>query len=276
MLSGSTFAEGVAITVTDPNGGQHASVNAGPNSTSVVDLAGLTVTGLYTITAVPVAGDSGQLALALFQDATAVLATDGETASLSLLAGQRGELTFNGVAGSAFGLGVSGLNTTPSAQPISLTLTDPSGAVLVTPSFSSAGSTALPQLSSSGLYTLRVEPPGATAAPIELALVPATQAAVTAGSTVTFSGTVVGAEGLYTFSAAAGDSWSVALSGSTFADTVTVSVTAPSGAEIGIGFAFPGASTAINLSNLSASGLYSIAVVPSATDTSQLTLQLVH
>ncbi|AMP05361.1 beta strand repeat-containing protein [Collimonas pratensis] len=264
-----------------PDGSQIAAPNfsAASSSTGEVQLNNLSQTGTYTVFVVPAAGGTGQVALQLLSPITGTLAADGVPLAINQVAGATGKYTFNGIIGQRLGLGVSGVIFNPAGGSASWSVITPNGTTLVNcNSFSTTSNCVLPKLSATGVYTIVLTPGNATTAmQATLTLSSEANGALTANAAaVTFATTRAGQNGRYTFSANAGESYSLAWTGSTFTNVYNyLYIYAPDGSQVAapyFGTATPMGE--VQLNNLSQTGTYTLFAVPAAGGTGQVTIQL--
>ena len=251
-------------------------------SAGEIPLSNLSQTGTYTLFAVPYAGGTGQVALQLLSPATGSLTVDGPPLTINQAAGENGQYTFNGTIGQQLGLGISGVSFPPSGSSANWSVIGPNGGVVSTCGygyFSSDSSCGLPQLYANGIYTVVITQTNATAA---------TKATLTLSSNVsgtlkanaaatTFTTARVGQNGRYTFSANAGDNYSLAWNGATFNGYWSnIYVYAPDGSQIASSnfSAYSNSSGEIQLNSLPQVGAYTVLIVPASGGTGQVTLQL--
>jgi hypothetical protein len=218
-------------------------------------------------------------------DAASSLAVDGAPYGATLAAGQNGDYTFSGTIGQRLGLGIGNLTTTPSGQSILVSLIAPDKATTVVNCnsgygyVSPGGACVFPALPSTGTYTVRVVPSGATAASFTLTLSSeVTGALVANGATTTFSTTRAGQNARYSFNATAGQNASLTWSGVTFAGTWTyLHILKPDGTELAapyFGAGYNNAAGSVSLPNLPATGTYTVLVQPYPGSTGQVSIGL--
>ncbi|MHB8419873.1 MAG: beta strand repeat-containing protein [Myxococcales bacterium] len=272
-MTGCTFQNFVTGTVYGPTGNYLNGAEAYPTQTGAIDLINLPA-GTYTLVLEPYGTNTGEVTVELFQDATGTVTTDGTPTAVSLSGGQRGEYTFSGSSGAYFGLGVTSFSTTPTGTNVAFSVYEPSGTLLVNEYATTNASFALPELPSTGTYTIRVEPNYATPTSLDLDLLSPQAGGLTVGSGTTFSSTEAGQDARYTFSGTSGQYLSLALTGSTFASATSVYVYAPNGNQAGSTAVYSGSSAVIDLAPLSQTGTYTVSVAPSGAGTGQLTLEL--
>ncbi|WP_211461472.1 IPT/TIG domain-containing protein [Collimonas silvisoli] len=281
--TGATFSGSYTyLTVYAPDGSQIASYPYVSVSTPTgeIQLSNLLQTGTYTVLVVPYLGETGQVALQLLSPAKGALTVDGAPLTINQAPGASGRYTFNGSVGQRLGLGVSGVTFTPTGDSASWSIIGPSGATLVNcGGFSSGSGCVLPQLNATGVYTVVLVPGSATTAvQATLTLSSEVNGVLTANAAATtFATARTGQNGRYTFTATAGDNYSLAWTGATFSGSYTyLTVYAPDGSQIA-SYPYVSVSTPtgeIQLSNLLQTGTYTVLVVPYLGETGQVALQL--
>ncbi|AMO95381.1 cbiX family protein [Collimonas fungivorans] len=280
--TGATFSGSYPyLYVYAPDGSQVTSsyFNAVSYPTGKIQLSNLSQTGTYSVFVVPYQGGTGQVALQLLSPATGTLTIDGAPLAINQAAGANGQYTFNGTVGQRLGLGVSGVAIAPAGGSITWSVMAPNGTTLTSncSSFSANSSCTLPVLPATGVYTLVLTPPTATTT-VQAALTLSSEVTgmLTANAAATtFATTRAGQNARYTFSATAGDNYTLLWTGTTFNGTSYLYVYAPDGSQVisgSFGTATP--SGKIQLNNLSQSGTYSVFVVPYLGGAGQVALQL--
>jgi len=241
--------------------------------------------GKYSVIAVPADGGTFNFNVLLQDDVIGPQVTVGDSATLSLGAGQVERLTFNANAGDTVALQATGIVTTPAGQPVAFQVYRPdTGAITAgTPAYSSFNPSSnqtlnLQNLPVSGTYTVIAIPYYGLPASAAISLVsdtagspptygnptlsagsaPQSEMASSAGSNVTMS-----------FNANLGDNLELTLSsisvpGSANRNGLELYVYDPNGNQVSDNYCYgdnPGASCRIALWNLVA-GTYSVKAVP--------------
>jgi YD repeat-containing protein len=274
--SGSTFGL-CLVNVFSPDG----TSLGGDNVNSVVggarELANLPATGTYTVFVSARDGSTGQITIGL--NATGSITVDGVPSTFSIVAGQNGYYTFSGSAGQNVGLGVSGVSTTPTGTDfLYIQVLNPNGSILAGCDSRSAGISCDLTLPTAGTYTVVVDSFWSSVANFTLTLSNDVMGTLTTKKR-TFSTTRVGQNARYTFSGTAGQNLNVVWSGSTFAGVWSyLYVFAPDGTLFADTYFDNGiygrASGTLALTNLPATGTYTVLVKPYGTSTGQVTLNL--
>ncbi|AMO95375.1 IPT/TIG domain protein [Collimonas fungivorans] len=281
--TGATFDGSYSyIYVYAPDGSQVASsfFDAANYQMGKIQLNNLPQTGTYTVFVVPYSGRTGQVALQLLSPATGVLTVDGAPLAINQIAGGNGQYTFTGAVGQRLGLGVANVVITPSGGSVGWSVIAPNGTTLTSncSSFSANSSCTLPVLPATGVYTLVLTPPTATTTvQATLTLSSEVTGVLTANAAATTFTARAGQNARYTFSATAGDNYSLVWTGATFSGTYSyLYVYAPDGSQVTSQyFSVDNNPTGkIQLNNLSQTGTYTVSVIPYAGGTGQVALQL--
>jgi hypothetical protein len=167
------------------------------------------------------------------------LSVDGTTLSVALSKSQSGDYTFTGAAGQRLGLGVNAVTTTTSGSRISIQIIRPDNSTTLIDCgyfYAAGGNCNLPMLPSDGTYTIRVAPyTVGDASSFNLTLSSDVTGVLTAGTVSTFTTSRMGQNGRYTFTATAGQDMTLlaTTAGSTFNNSVGITVLNPSGSSWG-------------------------------------------
>ena len=282
LWTGTTFVgSSTVISVLKPDGTQLTQANTDSVSapSGTVDLTNLPVTGTYTVFIDPFAASTGQVTLALKQDATGTISINGAALPITLAAGQNGRYTFAGTAGQNLGLGWSAFTTTPAGGVIVGRLYQPNGSLVHSCNFyTTPGNCNLIALPVTGTYTIAIDPQGANAANVTLTLSTEITGALTVnGVTVTFTTTRIGQNARYTFSGTAGVSYSLLWSSTTFVGVSTViNVLKPDGTQLNQANASSTSapSGTLNLGSLPVTGTYSVFIDPFGASTGSITVRV--
>jgi hypothetical protein len=243
---------------------------------------GLPVTGTYTVFVDPYLGGTGSMGLQLLADATGSLTVDGAALPVSLVAGQNGSYTFSGTLGQTLGLGISGLSTTPAGGNVTISVNGPTGSQLINCSSytSTGGGCNLPALTSTGTYTVRVDPYTTYAAALTLTLSNDVSGTLIANAAATTSSvTRSGQNARYTFSGTVGQNVSLLWTNSTFIGAWSyIHVYRPDGTELTNTYFDNGvngrASGTLDMYGLPVTGTYTVFVDPYLGGTGSMGLQL--
>jgi hypothetical protein len=279
-VSGVTFAGSTQVAIYTPSGTSLFSTSS-VTSAQALKLVPpvLPSTGTYTVLIQPASGSSGQLSLRIFEDAAASLVAGGSASPLALAAGQNGRYMFTGTAGDHLGLAVTAIATSPSNSQVLLSLYQPNGTFLWSLSPAAPQSTTFPVLPATGAYTLLARPAGTASASISLLLSPALMGVLTIdGPATRFQTARPGQTGRYTFSATAGQSFTLeVITGATFTSPGGVSfhVYQPSGANVKNGSLSPNTDVKVDLNPLPASGTYTIELDPPSLDTGTIDVRVI-
>jgi hypothetical protein len=161
---------------------------------------------------------------------------------------------------------------------VSLTVYEPDGSTLSNLGTAIPNSWQLPQLPTTGTYTVLVRPTGTASASATLLLSQAvTGTLATDGSSTTYQATRVAQAGRYSFTGTAGQRLTMqATLGPNFARYgVTLTVYQPSGASLATSQFSTSTDVKLDLGALPASGTYTVVLVPSGVNTGSVTLRVV-
>ncbi len=275
--AGSTFPNGAAVFVYQPNGTTIAAVQLYSGSDTKIDLGALPASGTYTVVIIPEGANTGQVALRLVSGASDTLVVGDPAKTLGLAAAQNGRYSFTGNAGDLLSLGVTALTTTPVNGTVYFNVYKPDGSFLGYFSAYGPANWQLPQLPTTGTYTLSAQPPGTAAASFTLLLSSAITGTLASDGTPThYATTRVGQSGRYSFSGTAGQRFTMqATAGAGFSGSLAVTAYQPSGASIGGAQLSSGNDVKIDLGALPASGTYTVTVIPSGVTLGTVDLRLV-
>lgn len=221
VASSGTFASTITFTVHTPTGSTPESLTIG-NAGVVSFTKRLTEAGTYTIAFYPKSDDKGTISLSLISDLTGVLTVDGST-PMSLSGGQLARYSFPAEAGKGYGLALSGLTTTPSGRGLYVTLRSPDGTSLLR-TFTNVASDVSYNTSyfpTSGNYLIDFEQPTADYAASFNAVLSRDKAGTIvadAPSPTTVTIDREGQNGRLAFNGAAGQAFSVVLTGQAMDD----------------------------------------------------------
>jgi YD repeat-containing protein len=241
-----------------------------------LDLGALPMGGTYTVTLTQNGVAAGTASLQLASEATGTLTVDGSAASIALGTAQNGRYTFSANASAWLGLGVTSLSTTPASRSVDLSIADPSGTIIWTGTASGPWSWQLPQLTSTGTYTLRVMPQGATSASVTLLASNALTGTVTLDAAAThFQTTRAGQSGRYTFTGTSGQGVTMeGTAGGTYWP-IYLNIYAPDGSTFTSRSLYAGNDIKLDLAPLPMSGTYLVTLGPVRVDTGTVDLRLI-
>jgi hypothetical protein len=272
LVSGACCA--TRIMLLRSNGATLASTTAGTFG-GFLDTTTLPTSGTYTIAVDPQGSGTGSVTLTLYDvpgEPTATMTAGGPAASIATtVPGQNARVTFSGTAGQRVSLKVG-----PTCCSAMITILRPGGSTLSTATVPSSGgfldTTTLPV---SGTYTIVLDLQGAATGAVTLTLydVPADVAAGIApdGAGVTVTTSVPGQNARLTFTGAANQRVSLALTGACCA--TTLSILKPDGSALASITTF-GTGGFLDTQRLPAGGTYTIVVDPQGSGTGGMTLTL--
>jgi large repetitive protein len=276
--SGSTFTAGGSIRVIQPDGVELAS-NVTGASNGILSIATLPISGTYSVFVDPAGLSLGQISIALKQvpDATGTVPVGGTSSTIALNAGQSARYAVSATAGQQLGLGVSVLATAPAGGSVAVRVYKPDGALLLDCSsfYAPGGDCTFPMLPVSGTYTVLVDPSFTYAANVSLTVSPdAAGTLIGNGPELIFNSARVGQNARYTFSGAAGRSYSIQWSGNTFPDYTPVYVTYPTNGNGNHFFHVFGADGTYDIGTVPDTGTYTIFIDPQQMSVGQATIAL--
>jgi hypothetical protein len=224
----------------------------------------------------PTGASTGSTTLTLYSvpaDVTGSISPGGAAVTVTTtVPGQNGRFIFSGTVGQKISLGQSGYNCFTSTT----TVQNPGGSTLA----STCGGSFLDvqTLSTTGTYTILVDPTGATTGSTTLTLYDATETTATAtigGSAAPVTLSVPGQNGTVTFSGASGQQITVHVTGNTIG-TVTVSLLGTDGVTV-LATSFTNYGT-FNLSavTLGTTGTYTIRIDPYGANTGTLNISVTN
>ncbi|MCM2392740.1 RHS repeat-associated core domain-containing protein [Streptomyces albipurpureus] len=274
----STFSGQVTARLIDPQGVQIGNASLlGIQDSAEWGYTNLPVSGQYTLTVSPVGNSTGAVTVAVSQPVVAELDPAAPPTAVTISRpGQNGIARFTAQAGQKVSLGVT---TTGFSSHNTLTLRRPDGTTLTTLIVPNNGpeewdSSALP---TTGTYAIAIAPNGVSTGTVTLTLSQPASAGTLATSAdpIPVEVTRAGQNAEASFLAAAGADLSLAITSNAFTSTVYASVIAPSGSTVvNRQFVGSGAPTTIGLSDLPATGSYSVVLDPYQGSTGSLALSV--
>jgi YD repeat-containing protein len=250
--------------------------NLGGANLGFMDRQVLPSAGTYTIVIDPKDANIGNFDVRLYDvvDASGTLTPGGPSEAVSIaIPGQHGSFTFDGTAGQQVSLGVTGVSMSP-ANNTSIVIYKPDGSTLVSDTVYSSMNLIVidaQTLPVSGTYRVLVDPAFASTGSLNLALynAPDVNDTIAIGEVKTITVPVVGQRAKVIFNATAGQTLGLHMTNPTM--SVKFKVSQPDGSPfIGEG----SAPSLVEMTNLPASGAYTILVDPQGTATGNLTLSL--
>ena len=233
----------------------------------------LPTTGTYTIVVDPTDLATGNMTLTLTSPLTGTLTLDGASVPINFTkAGQTARYTFSGTAGQWISLGMTAVTINFST----VILLNPNGTQLASTSVGTGGSGLEPPstLSTTGTYTIVIDPSGTNTGSITLKLMSYLSGTLNLnGAPTTSTISIVGQNALYTFTGTAGQWVNLGMTGVTI-PSATVTFWKPDGTQL--------ASTSVSTSSgsldpftaLPTTGTYTVTVNPSGANTGSITLTL--
>jgi hypothetical protein len=265
------------VYVYQPNGTQLTYAycyTTNPGGGCQLSLINLPVTGTYTIKVEPGTLQTMSFSLTSSQDVSGTL-TLNTPQNETLVSGQNTWLTFTATAGQTVAVSATSIVTNPSGQNVTLTVYNSSGTSVGSVAGTSSATLNLFNLAA-GTYSVSAVPAYGASATLQLTVASQAGAALTFnGSTGNYSTTVPGQYGYFTFSGTAGQDLALALTGLTLTPSsqqtdALVYVYQPSGTQLTYAYCYttsPGGGCELTLSNLPATGTYTIKVEPGTLQT---------
>ena len=226
------------------------------------------------------------MTVTLKQDVAGTLAIDGAAATATLGIGQNARYTFTGTAGQNLGLGISGLSFGAPSTNLNVTVYKPDGTALAITSplacfsytsISAPGDRcAFRNLPVSGTYTILITPNGIGTANMTVTLSSSLTGSLSVNGTgLLFSTTRVGQFGQYTFTATAGQNYSMLWSASTI-PAGTIYILKPDLTQLNFASInnSTGAAGTLNLGALATAGVYTVFVSPNTVNTGNVTVRV--
>ncbi len=285
-LTGLTLSPGspnyIGTNLTGPSATSMAQPNcytSNPGASCGLYVFNATQAGTYTLKLQPATQQTGSFSLTASQPVTATL-TPNTPQSVSLSApGQLGLLSFTATAGQNAAIDVSSISTSPANQSIAATVYGPSGTYVGAGSGSSPFTINLTNLAA-GTYQVLIAPSYGATATLQAELGESTTQAVPLdGTTTNYSISVPGESVYYTFSAAAGQSIGIGLTGLTLSpgspNYIGTNLTGPSATSMAQPNCYtsnPGASCGLYVFNATQAGTYTLKLQPATQQTGSFSL----
>ena len=237
-------------------------------------------TGKYQVTVQPGGTSTMSFSVAASQNAAGTLAL-GTPLNVSLTApGQQAQLTFTASAGQSRALYINSIATTPANKQVTAYVYNPSGGQVA---YSNSSTGLVFNLTNlvAGTYTVLIQPTDASTATLTAKLVDGLVGTLpTDGTSQSFSTSVPGQNGNFTFSATAGDDLGLALTGLTLNPSspsyLLVNVNRPNGSQLTSAYCYqsstPGCS--FSLLNVPDTGTYQVQVQLAGLSSASYTLTL--
>ena len=276
---------GISVSVTAPDGASLTQINCSSGTPCALPLWNLDA-GTYSIVVSPWSTGTMQFTTVIAPDVAGGTLVSGTAQNLSITEGQAERFTFSGTAGQTVGLDLSGLATTPTGQPVDISVYRPDlGVITTTNAYASTSTTNatttlnLSSLPVSGTYTVIVNGNLNDAVSGQLTLVGGDTSALTVnGSVVTETSTSAGENVGYSFTATQGQNLELIMTNFSVtggADQFNVSVYNSGNSLVQSALCQPGVATVCDISlwNLAA-GKYTVIATPPGAGVLQVTTQL--
>jgi len=272
----STTISYCSLTIYNPSGSSLAYGNCGGTNNAILII--LPVTGTYTIQMAPQGTATGSMTAQVqstASDLSGSIVIDGAAVTVTTTPGQDARLTFTGTAGQRI---FTTINDTSNPYATMVLLT-PNGTIQASASIWSGGTYYLTTqtLPSTGTYTLWIQHYSALAGTeiVQLNSVPADVSSSISidGPPVTVTSTALGQGANLTFSATAEQKVMINLTGGTFNNGCTLSLSISGGLTLTSSYC-GGAKNFIDAIRMPITGSYLIAIKPQNASTGSLTVQL--
>jgi YD repeat-containing protein len=255
----------------------------GISSSRDCNLPLLPADGTYLIFVDP-GSSTASFDLLLSNDLTGTWTVDGAAQTFfSTRLGQNARYTFTGTIGQGLGVGLSAFTTSPVGGSVKLTFYKPDNTVLTTcymySSISTSRNCSLPFLPADGTYTVIADPGSSTASFGLFMSSDITGTLTLGGNAQAFSTDRLGQNARYAFSGTAGQNLSLLFSGDTFPGWTSVYVYKPDGSywsntSVYYSGSGPAGTGTWNLTNLPATGTYTVFVSSSGGTPGAISLQI--
>jgi trimeric autotransporter adhesin len=268
------------VTVTGPSSYSTSAYCYTSNGGCEVPLKNLPTTGTYNVTVTPEGAATMSFAATLSANVTGALATSSPQ-NLSLAAtGEEASLTFTATAGETVALYIGGITSTPTNTSYTVTVYNSAGTSVASGSGTTGTTLNLPNLAA-GTYSVMITSTAPATATMQATLEPQTGGTLSptsSGSGSTFTTPAPTQNAYFTFTATAGESLSLALTGFSLTPssvtTAYVSVTGPSSYSTSAYCYGSTGSCELPLRNLPAAGTYTATVTPEGAATMTFTATL--
>jgi large repetitive protein len=270
------------VYVYEPNGtqlGYAYCYTSNPGAGCQLSLTNLPVTGSYTIKVEPGTLQTMSFNLTASQDVSGTLALN-TAQNVTLVPGQNTWLSFTATAGQTVAVSATSIVTNPSGQSVTLTVYNSSGTSVGSVSGTTSATVNLANLAA-GTYSVFIVPAYGASATMQVTLAAGIDPTLTLnGTTTNYATTVPGQYADFTFSGTAGQDLGVAITGLTLTPSsqqtyALVYVYEPNGTQLTYAFCYttnPGAGCQLSLTNLPATGSYTIKVEPGTLQTMSFNL----
>ncbi|MGC5040049.1 RHS repeat-associated core domain-containing protein [Streptomyces sp. DT190] len=273
-LQGASFTSQSSISLVSPQGTTVASSSFGGTAADW-EVTGLPESGTYQFVIDPRSTDTGSVAVMLSKPASAAASFDGPTVSTALSRiGQDGNWTFTAAKGESLSVGV---DATAMGGYLRCYVHRPDGTqgeYLPVPNGDSH-SLDVDSLPQSGQYTLRCDPDGGGTGTVKVSVSHYVQGGALSptGASPTLNIARPGQDGIATFTAQAGEHFSLAATAATMPSYATITITGPDGNYVSSFTAAPGRNADWDSGALSA-GTYTVRVADRRLGTGKVTLTL--
>jgi YD repeat-containing protein len=282
-LSGSTYVgcNAVIVSILKPDGTTLASAGICNGSTGFLDSQTLSTTGTYTVKVDPQGTTTGSVTLLMnsFADVTGTISAGTALTATTTTPGQNALYTFSGTLGQQVSINLSS-STYTGCNALTVSILKPDNTTLASTSLCNTATGFLDSqtLPSTGTYTVKVDPQGATTGSVTVLMnfFADVIGTISVGTALTATTTTPGQNALYTFSGTSGQQFSINLSGSTYVgcNAVTVSIVKPDNTTLASTSLCNTATGFLDSQTLPTTGTYTVKVDPQGTTTGSITVLL--
>jgi YD repeat-containing protein len=282
-MSGSTYVgcNAVVVSIVKPDGTTLGSAGICNSSAGFLDSQTLPTAGTYTVRVDPQGTTTGSVTILLntFADVTGTITAGTALTTTTTTAGQNALYTFSGTSGQQVSINLSG-STYVGCNAVVVSIVKPDGTTLGSAGIcnSSTGFLDSQTLPTTGTYTVKVDPQGATTGSVAVLMNFFADVAgtIAQGTPVTATTTTPGQNALYTFTGTSGQQVSVTLTGSTYTgcNAVTVNILKADGTSLGSTALCNTSSGLLNTVTLPANDTYTVKIDPQGTTTGSITALL--
>jgi YD repeat-containing protein len=282
-LSSSTYTgcNGVVVSILKPDGSTLGSSGLCNTATGFLDSLTLPTTGTYTVFVDPQGTVTGSITVLLnsFADVTGTISAGTALTATTTTPGQNAFYTFSGTAGQQVSINITS-STYTGCNALTVSILKPDNTTLASTSLcnTAAGFLDSQTLPTTGTYTVKVDPQGATTGSVTLLLnsFADVTGTISAGTALTATTTTPGQNALYTFSGTAGQQVSINITSSTYTgcNALTVSILKPDNTTLASTSLCNTATGFLDSQTLPTTGTYKVKVDPQGTTTGSVTVLL--
>jgi YD repeat-containing protein len=282
-MSGSTYVgcNAVVVSILKPDNTTLGSAGICNSSTGFLDSLTLPTNGTYTVKVDPQGTTTGSVTLLMnfFADVTGTISAGTAFTTTTATPGQNALYTFSGTLGQQVSINLSS-STYTGCNALTVSILKPDNTTLASTSLCNTATGFLDSqtLPSTGTYTVKVDPQGATTGSVTVLMnfFADVTGTISVGTALTATTTTPGQNALYTFSGTSGQQLSINLSGSMYVgcNAVTVSIVKPDNTTLASTSLCNTATGFLDSQTLPTTGTYTVKVDPLGTTTGSITVLL--